>query len=133
MVGKGAMSNSIEEIAGADMLLVIGSNTTEAHPVIALRMKKAVRRGANLVVMDPRKIELTRWAKRHVQLRIGTDIPVLNAMAHVIVKEKLYDAEYVAHRTEGFEALSKHLEMYTPEFVEGISGVPAEQIIATAR
>ena len=133
MVGKGAMSNSIEEIAGADMLLVIGSNTTEAHPVISLRMKKAVRRGANLVVIDPRKIELTHWAKRHVQLRIGTDIPVLNAMAHVIIKEKLYDAEYVAHRTEGFEALSKHLEMYTPEFVEGISGVPAEQIVATAR
>ena len=76
MVGKGAMSNAIEEIAGADMLLVIGSNTTEAHPVIALRMKKAVRKGANLVVIDPRKIELTRWANRYMQLKIGTDIPV---------------------------------------------------------
>ncbi|MBU80513.1 MAG: formate dehydrogenase subunit alpha [Chloroflexi bacterium] len=133
MVGKGAMSNSIEEIAGADMILVIGSNTTEAHPVISLRMKKAVRNGANLVVIDPRKIELTRWANRHVQLKIGTDIPVLNAMAHVIIKEKLYDAEYVAHRTEGFAALSQHLEMYTPEFAEELSCVPAEQIVSTAR
>jgi formate dehydrogenase alpha subunit len=133
MVGKGAMSNSIEEIAGADMILVIGSNTTEAHPVISLRMKKAVRNGANLVVIDPRQIELTGWASRHVQLKIGTDIPVLNAMAHVIIREGLYDAEYVAHRTEGFDALKAHVKMYTPEFAEALSGVPAEQIIATAR
>ena len=133
MVGKGAMSNSIEEIAGADMLLVIGSNTTEAHPVIALRMKKAVRKGANLVVIDPRKIELTRWANRFIQLKIGTDIPILNAMAHVIINEGLYDAEYVENRTEGFEALKQHVAMYTPEFSSELSGVPAEQIIATAR
>ena len=133
MVGKGAMSNSIEEIAGADMILVIGSNTTETHPVISLRMKKAVRNGAGLVVIDPRKIELTRWANRHMQLKIGTDIPVLNAMAHVIIEEGLYDAEYVRNRTDGFEALKQHLKMYTPEFVEEISGVPAEQLVATAR
>ena len=133
MVGKGAMSNSIEEIAGADMILTIGSNTTEAHPVISLRMKKAVRNGANLVVIDPRKIELTRWAKRHIQLKIGTDIPVLNAMAHVIIKEGLYDAEYVESRTEGFEALKRHVDIYTPEFAEELSGVPATQIIDTAR
>ena len=133
MVGKGAMSNSIEEIAGADMILTIGSNTTEAHPVISLRMKKAVRNGANLVVIDPRKIELTRWAKRHIQLKIGTDIPVLNAMAHVIIKEGLYDAEYVESRTEGFEALKRHVGIYTPEFAEELSGVPATQIIDTAR
>lgn len=127
------MSNSIEEIAGADMILTIGSNTTEAHPVISLRMKKAVRNGANLVVIDPRKIELTRWAKRHIQLKIGTDIPVLNAMAHVIIKEGLYDAEYVESRTEGFEALKRHVGIYTPEFAEELSGVPATQIIDTAR
>ncbi|MBT5320680.1 MAG: molybdopterin-dependent oxidoreductase, partial [Chloroflexi bacterium] len=127
------MSNSIEEIAGADMILVIGSNTTEAHPVISLRMKKAVRNGAKLVVIDPRKIELTKWANRHVQLKIGTDIPVLNAMAHVIIKEGLYDAEYVENRTEGFEALRRHVEIYTPEFAEELSGVPAEDIAATAR
>ena len=133
MVGKGAMSNSIEELAGSEFLLVIGSNTTETHPVISLRMKKAVRNGAKLVVVDPRKIELTRWATRHIQLKIGTDIAFLNAMCHVIVKEGLYNREYIENRTEGFEALRDHLEMYTPEYAESICGVPAEMIVDTAR
>ena len=83
MVGKGAMTNSIEELAGTDLLLVAGSNTTEAHPVISLRMKRAVRNGAKLIVIDPRKIELTKWATRHLQINIGTDIPLFNAFAPV--------------------------------------------------
>ena len=119
------MGNSIEEIAGADMILVIGTNTTETHPVISLRMKKAVRNGAGLVVIDPRKIELTRWANRHMQLKIGTDIPVLNAMAHVIIEEGLYDAAYVRNRTDGSETPKQPRKMYTPAFVESISGCPA--------
>ena len=133
MVGKGAMSNSIEELAGSKFLLVIGSNTTETHPVISLRMKKAVRNGAKLVVVDPRKIELTRWATRHIQPKIGTDIAFLNAMCHVIVKEGLHNREYIENRTEGFEALREHLEMYTPEYAETICGVPAQMIVDTAR
>ena len=79
------MSNSIEELAGTDFLLVTGSNTTEAHPVISLRMKRAVKNGAKLVVVDPRKIELTNWATRHVQIKVGTDIPFYNAVANVII------------------------------------------------
>lgn len=133
MVGKGAMTNSIEELAGTDFLLVAGSNTTESHPVISLRMKRAVRRGATLVVVDPRKIELTKWAKRHIQIKIGTDIAFFNAMAHVIINEGLYDREYVASRTEGFEQLAQHVQMYTPEFASEICGVPPEDIVATAR
>jgi len=127
------MSNSIEELAGVRFLLVAGSNTTETHPVIALRMKRAVRNGAGLVVIDPRKIELTRFASRHLQLRVGTDIAVLNAMAHVIIKERLYNAEFVKNRTEGFEALARHVELYTPEYAAEVSGLKAEDIAATAR
>lgn len=133
MVGKGAMSNSIEELADTNFLLVAGSNTTESHPVISLRMKKAVRKGAKLVVVDPRRIELTRWADRHLQIKIGTDIAFFNAMCHVIIEERLYDAEYVRTRTEGFDALERHVELYTPEFAEGICGVGAQAIRETAR
>ena len=133
MVGKGAMTNSIEELAGTDLLLVAGSNTTEAHPVISLRMKRAVRNGAKLIVIDPRKIELTKWATRHLQINIGTDIPLFNAFAHVMIKEGLYDREYVEKRTEGFQELAKHVEFYTPEYASEICGVPANEIIDTAR
>jgi predicted molibdopterin-dependent oxidoreductase YjgC len=133
MVGKGAMTNSIEELADTDLLLVAGSNTTEAHPVISLRMKRAVRKGAKLIVIDPRKIELTKWATRHLQINIGTDIPLFNALAHVMIKEGLYDREYVESRTEGFEELAKHVEFYSPDYAAEVCGVPAEAIIATAR
>jgi predicted molibdopterin-dependent oxidoreductase YjgC len=133
MVGKGAMTNSIEELAGTDLLLVAGSNTTEAHPVISLRMKRAVKNGAKLIVVDPRKTELTRWATRHLQIKIGTDIPLFNAFAHVMIKEGIYDREYVENRTAGFEELAKHVEFYTPEYAAEICGVPAEEIIEAAR
>ena len=133
MVGKGAMTNSIEELASTDLLLVAGSNTTEAHPVISLRMKRAVRNGAKLIVVDPRKTELTRWATRYLQINIGTDIPLFNAIAHVMIKEGLYDREYVAKRTEGFEELARHLEFYTPEYASQICGVTVQDIVDTAR
>ena len=127
------MSNSIEELAGTDFLLVAGSNTTEAHPVISLRMKRAVKNGAKLVVVDPRKIELTRWATRHVQIKVGTDIPFFNAVANVIINEGLEDPEFIAHRTEGFEAFARHVQMYTPEYSAEICGIDAQEIIDTAR
>jgi predicted molibdopterin-dependent oxidoreductase YjgC len=96
-------------------------------------MKRAVRKGAKLIVIDPRKIELTKWATRHLQINIGTDIPLFNALAHVMIKEGLYDREYVEKRTEGFEELAKHVEFYSPEYAAEVCGVPAEDIIATAR
>ena len=133
MVGKGAMTNSIEELAGTDLLLVAGSNTTEAHPVISLRMKRAVRNGAKLIVIDPRKTELTKWATRHLQINIGTDIPLFNALAHVMIKEDLFDRAYVENRTEGFGELAKHVEFYTPEYASEVCGVPVQDIIDTAR
>ena len=88
-LGAGAMTNSIPEIRDAEFLFVTGSNTTEAHPIIAMEMKRAVARGARLVVSDPRSIWLTEIAHRHLQLQPGTDVWLLNAMAHVIVDENL--------------------------------------------
>jgi predicted molibdopterin-dependent oxidoreductase YjgC len=112
---------------------VIGSNTTEAHPVLALRIKKAVRKGATLVVADPRKIWLTKLAERHLQLRPGTDVWLINALMHVIVTEGLVDEEYVRDKTDGFEAVKEVVLRYTPEEAEEVTGVPADAIRATAR
>ena len=133
MVGRGAMTNSIEELADSRLLLVTGSNTTEAHPVISLRMKRAVRSGAKLIVIDPRKIELTKWADRHVQIKVGTDIPFYNAVANVMIRERLYNEEYVSGRTEGFEQFARHVEHYPPEYAAELCGVPVEDIYYVAR
>ena len=133
MVGKGAMTNSIEELSGSKLLLVAGSNTTESHPVISIRMKRAVKNGAKLIVVDPRKIELVKWANRHLQIKIGTDIPLFNAIANVIITEKLCDYEYISERTEGFEDLANHIKRYTPGYASEICGVTVEDIVNTAR
>jgi formate dehydrogenase alpha subunit len=127
------MSNSIAELEDAPFILAVGSNTTEAHPVIALRMKKAIANGAKLIVVDPRGIEMTDLAHRWLRLNVGTDIALFNAMAHVIIEEGLYDKEYVAARTAGFEELSEFVKLYTPEYAEQITGVPREDIVAVAR
>lgn len=131
--GAGAMTNSIGEIRDADFLFVTGSNTTEAHPIIAMEMKRAVHRGAKLVVSDPRSIWLTQIAHRHLKLQPGTDVWLLNAMAHVIVAEDLVDKEFIAKHTENYEAMKAMVLKYTPEEAEKVTGVPAEDIRATAR
>jgi predicted molibdopterin-dependent oxidoreductase YjgC len=112
---------------------VIGSNTTEAHPVLALRMKKAARNGATLVVADPRKIWLTKIAKRHLQLRPGTDVWLLNAMMHTILAEGLQNDEFIREHTEDFEAVAEIVGRYPPEEAEKVTGVPADDIRRTAR
>ena len=132
-MGRGASTNSIPEIDDDRFLLVIGSNTTEAHPVLALRMKRAVRDGATLVVADPRKIWLTKIAKRHLQLRPGTDVWLLNALMHVILEEGLQDEEYIRAHTVDFDSVREVVSRYTPEDAERVTGVPAEDIRATAR
>ena len=131
MVGRGAMTNSIAELENAKLIFATGTNTTETHPVLALRVKRAVSKGAKLIVADPRRIELTTLAHRWMRLRIGTDIPLYNAMAHVIIKEGLYNKEYVERRTEGIEELAEFVKGYTPQVAEKISGVPAQDIIDT--
>ena len=127
------MTNSIGEIRDADFLFVIGSNTTEAHPIIAMEMKRAAHRGATLVVADPRKIWLSGMANYHLQLNPGTDVWLLNAMAHVIIAEGLCDEAFIRDHTEGFESVREAVAEYTPERAEQVCGVPADDIRAVAR
>lgn len=127
------MTNSTGEIRDADFLFVIGSNTSEAHPIIAMEMKQAVRRGATLVVADPRAIWMTSIADKHLQLRPGTDVWLLNAMANVIVTEGLVDQAFIDANTEGWERVRKTVLSYTPEQAEQVTGVPAEDIRWAAR
>lgn len=126
------MSNSILEIEEAKLLFCVGTNMTETHPVIAIRVKRAVRRGARLIVADPRCVRLARDAHRFLRIRPGSDTALFNAMAHVIVKEKLFDREFVERRTSGFEELAAHLERFPPEWAEPITRVPAAEIRAAA-
>ncbi len=127
-IGSAAMSNSIAEMENLDTFLVTGSNTTENHPVIALSLKKAVERGAKLIVIDPRRIELVEFATLWLQQRPGTDVAVFHAMANAIVSEGLVDEAYIAAHTEGFEEYAASLAPYTPEWAEGVTGVPAAKI-----
>ena len=132
-MGRGASTNSIPEIENARVLFVIGSNTTEAHPVLALRIKKAVRKGAKLIVADPRRIWLTKLASRHLQLRPGTDVWLLNAMMHTILEEGLQDEEFIRENTEDFDAVREVVARYTPEEAERVTGVAADDIRWAAR
>ena len=132
-MGRGASTNSIPEYEKARVLFVIGSNTTEAHPVLALRFKKAVRDGATLIVADPRKIWLTKLAKRHLQLRPGTDVWLLNAIMHVILEEGLQDEEFIREHTEDFDVVREVVSRYSPEAAAEVTGVPAEDIRWAAR
>ena len=127
------MTNSINEIRDTEMMFVIGSNTSEAHPIIAMEMKKAVGRGSRLVVADPRAIWMAGIAEKHMQLHPGTDVWLLNAMAHVIVTEDLVDHDFIAAHTERFEEYRKSVLNYTPEEAEKITGVPAQDIRDVAR
>ncbi len=133
-IGSSAMSNSIAEMEHLDTFIVTGSNTTEAHPVISNFLKRAVRRnGAKLIVIDPRKIELVDFATLWLRHRPGTDVALWQAMAHVVVKERLYNEQFIRERTEGFAEYVESLESCAPEWAEAITGVPAEDIRQAAR
>jgi formate dehydrogenase alpha subunit len=133
-VGSAAMSNTAAEVQDNDVFIVTGSNTTENHPIIALQMKAAVRkRGAKLIVVDPRRIELVDFAALWLPQQPGTDVPVFSAMAHVILKEKLYNQAFIDERTENFAEFAASMEKFTPEYAETISGVDRNLIIEAAR
>ncbi|MEW6097147.1 MAG: formate dehydrogenase subunit alpha [bacterium] len=131
--GSGAMTNSIAEIENADCILVTGSNTTECHPIIGLKIKQAVKKGAKLIVADPRRIELAELADVHLQFRSGTDVAWLNGMMNVIINEGLLDEKFIEERCEGFDEFKKIVLEYTPEKSSGITGIPADEIIKAAR
>jgi len=131
--GSGAMTNSIEDFEVTDCIFVIGSNTTECHPIIGSAIKRAVARGAKLIVADPRKIELTGISELHMAQRSGSDVALINAMMHVILEEGLADEQFIADRTEGFAEFRAAVEPCTPELAEKITTVPAADIVRAAR
>ncbi len=123
------MTNDIAGIKAADVILIIGSDTTAAHPVIANRIKQAVRHGSTkLIVIDPKEIEIAKFATIYARQRCGSDVAVLNGIMREIIKHGWHDQEYIEQRCEGFEELKTAVEEYPPEKVEQISGVPAQQI-----
>jgi formate dehydrogenase alpha subunit len=133
-IGSSAMSNSIAEMEHLDTFIVTGSNTTETHPVISNFLKRAVREnGAKLIVIDPRKIEMTDFAALWLRQKPGSDVAIWQAMAHVVHTEELYDGEFIQSRTEGFSEYIESLEAFTPEWAEDLSGVPADDIRKAAR
>jgi formate dehydrogenase alpha subunit len=132
--GSGAMTNTIGDIEDADVILVTGSNTTENHPVLSRHVKRAVSyRGAKLILVDPRRIKLATFAHKWLRQNLGSDVAWINGMMHVIIAEDLYDKAFVEKRTEGFEELKKIVSNYTPDYVESITGIPAEELAAAAR
>jgi formate dehydrogenase alpha subunit len=132
-LGSGAMTNSISEIGDAACIFAIGTNTTEAHPVIGLEVKKAVRKGGKLIVANTREIELVRYADLWLRHRPGTDVALLIGMMRVIVYEGLMDSSFIEERCENFEEFRDSLKALDLDFVEQITGVPADQVAEAAR
>ncbi len=131
--GSGAMTNSIPEIKDARVLFVIGSNTTESHPMVAKHMIEALDRGAILIVADPRKTQIARLSSIHLQHRPGSDVALLMGIMNVILTEKLIDREFVKRRTENFDAFEESLREFPLPVVESLTGVPAKDIQRVAR
>ncbi|ONI84445.1 formate dehydrogenase subunit alpha [Actinosynnema sp. ALI-1.44] len=137
--GTSAGTQDFKSVAEADVIVVIGANPTDAHPVFASRMKKRIREGAKLIVLDPRTIDLVRsphiQAQHHLRLQPGTNVAVVNAFAHVVVTEGLVDQDFVDARCEGFEEWAEFIARpeNSPEATEAISGVPADELRAAAR
>jgi len=134
-LGSGAMTNTIADIAEeSQVIFIIGSNTTENHPVIGTKIRRAKRhRGAKLIVADPRRIDITQYADLHLQHKPGTDLALLNGLMHIILREGWHDEAFIQERTEGFEELQAVVSKYTPELTSQITGVPVAQIEEAAR
>ena len=131
--GSGAMTNSISCFDQTDVILVIGSNTTEQHPLIGSRILNAVRSGTRLIVADNRRIRLARHAELHLRHKNGSDVALLNGIMHVIIAEGLADREFIAGRTENYDALAESVADWTPERTAAATGLTADEIVAAAR
>lgn len=131
--GSGASTNSYDELPFMDCILIIGSNPTEAHPIVGWRVRTAIDNGAKIIVCDPRKILVAQSAQIYIQQYPGTDIALLNAMINFIVTQELHYKEFIAKRTEGFSELWDVVKDYTPESVEDVTGVKAELIKQAAK
>ncbi len=127
------MSNPLIDMQKPDVIFCIGTNMTECHPVAATGLKKAIARGAKMIVADPRKIPLADMADVYLPLRVGSDVALLGAMAHVLVRDGLVDESFIAERTSGYPELKAHVAKFTPQWAEGITGIPAADIERAAR
>ena len=127
------MTNSIREIRDADCIFITGSNTAESHPVISYEVIRAARRGAHVIIADPRRIPLVEHATLFLQIKPGTDIYVFLAIMHTIIREGWADEAFIAERTEGYDDFKAVLEDYTPEMASLLSGVPVDDIETAAR
>lgn len=133
-LGSGAMTNSIRVTEDSEANFIIGSNTTETHPVLGAKIRKSVReRGNKLIVADPRRIDIAKDADVFLQIEPGTNVALANGMMHIIIAENLHDMDYIEDHTENFEELKKVLEAYTPEVVAEICGIKEEDLIKAAR
>ncbi|MCX8207476.1 MAG: formate dehydrogenase subunit alpha [Methanothrix sp.] len=127
-LGSGSMTNPIESLLHSDVIMIIGSNTTEQHPAVALHIMEARRNGAKIIVVDPRRTQIAEIADLHLQIRPGTDIALLNAILNIVIREGMIDEDFIRSRTDGFDAVRDRIAEYTPEAAERICGVPAERI-----
>lgn len=132
-IGSGAVSNQVAEVSDAEVIVIIGSNPTTNHPVAATFIKNAARAGKTLIVMDPRRNDIARHADYFLQFKPDTDVAMLNAIMHSIIKQGLVDQDFVNNRTEGYAELEKHLQDFSPENMEKICGIPAATLHEVAR
>ena len=132
-IGSGAVTATFNEVEHADVIMIIGANPTENHPVAATFFKQAAKRGATLIVIDPRGSALREYATYMLRFKPASDVALLNAIMHVIVEEKLYDVQYLQAHTENFERLKEHLSNYSPESVADICGIDAATIRKVAQ
>jgi formate dehydrogenase major subunit len=133
MIGTGAATNSYNDIEKAQTILVCGANATENHPIVGARIKQAALGGANLIVIDPRKIELSQYARIHLQPQPGTNIPLLNALAYTIVEERLFDHQFASERVAELDEFNDFIKQFPPEEVGAICGIKADLIRQAAR
>ena len=132
-VGSGAVSNQVNDVEHADLIFVIGSNPTANHPVAATWMKNAVKRGAKIVLADPRITDLGKHAWRTLQFKADTDVAMLNALIHTVIEEGLVASDFIAQRASNFEALRENVKAYSPEAMAPICGIPAQTLREVAR
>ncbi|MBK7546358.1 MAG: formate dehydrogenase subunit alpha [Rhodoferax sp.] len=132
-VGSGAVSNQVNDVEHSDLIFVIGSNPTSNHPVAATWMKNAAKKGAKIVLADPRGTDISKHAWRSLQFKADTDVAMLNALIHTVIEEGLTDEEFIRTRARNFEALKENVKAYSPEAMEPICGIPAQTLREVAR
>jgi formate dehydrogenase major subunit len=130
--GMSGATGSFDDIEAAEVALIVGANPTQGHPVVGARIKQAAIKGLKLITADPRRIELADYGQVHLGMRPGTNAALLNGLAHVVIRDGLVNEQFVAERTEGYDAVAELVEAYTPEAVEEITSVPAADLVAAA-